>query len=112
MIRGENALPFRFAEIAIILDLVGALVDELFAGVVGCTRDGVLALAAGYYAGFKAIKSRTNTLLLMPLRDDKRYVEGAARRLIGRSPMYNCALRPFRIRNEPSPEETHHAGQT
>ena len=55
----EYSLPFGFAEIAIILDLVTALVGELFAGNIGRTRDRTLALAARDNAGFETIESRT-----------------------------------------------------
>ena len=52
-------MPFGFAEIAIILDLIAALISELFASNIGGTRDGTLALATRDDAGFEAVESRT-----------------------------------------------------
>ena len=59
MVGSEDAFPFGFAEIAIVLDLVAALVNEFFASNIRRTRDRTLAFAARDNAGFEAIESRT-----------------------------------------------------
>ena len=70
MFRRENAAPLRFAEIAVVLNLVATLIDKLLAGVVGGARDGALPFAPRYDADLEAIESRTNTLLAMALPNE------------------------------------------
>ena len=103
MVGRENLFPFRLAKMPVIFDQTGPLVDQLFARVVCRTRNRTLAGATRNDADLKTVECRT----LPSSRSRPGRIKTGAILLtqdIGRSPMYNCALRLFRIRND------HHKG--